>query len=61
MLDWQILLTYNKIAPQPFIVIPRSMSVELSEIDRLNTLDPLALTAIHKQYYPEVFQHQKSG
>ena len=55
MSDWQSLATYNKIGLHRFGVSPRQMSVESSEIDLLNTLDPQAITAIHNRYYPEVY------
>jgi len=53
---WQSLATYNKIGFHRFGVSPRQMSVESSEIDLLNTLDPQAITAIHNRYYPEVYR-----
>ncbi len=56
MSDWQISGTYNKIAPYIFTVISIRMSVDPNEIARLNTLDPLAITAIHDRYYPEVYR-----
>jgi len=56
MSDWQSLATYNKIGLHRFGVSPRQMSVESSEIDLLNTLDPQAITAIHNRYYPEVYR-----
>lgn len=56
MSDWQSLALYNKIAFHIFTVTPRRMSVSSLEIDRLNTLDPLAITAIHDRYYPEVYR-----
>lgn len=56
MSDWQSFGTYNKIGFHDFGVILRRMSAELSEIDRLKTLDPQVITAIHNRYYPEVFR-----
>ena len=56
MSDWQSLATYNKIGLQLLGENARRMSAELSEIERLNTLDPQVITAIHTQYYPEVFR-----
>lgn len=56
MSDWQSLTIYNKIAFHILIVKPGRMSVSTSEIDRLNSLDPLAITAIHDRYYPEVYR-----
>ena len=53
---WQSLATYNKIGFHQFGVSPRQMSVKVTEIDLLNTLDPQAITAIHNRYYPEVFR-----
>jgi len=55
MSDWQSLATYNKIGFQRFGEYPRQMSVESSEIDLLNTLDPQAITDVHNRYYPEVY------
>lgn len=55
MSDWQSLATYNKIGVQRFGEYPRQMSVESSEIDLLNTLDPQAITDVHNRYYPEVY------
>ena len=56
MSDWQSAVTYNKIAVLRFNRSTERMSAEPSEIDRLNTLDPLAITAIHDRYYPEVYR-----
>jgi len=56
MSDWQSLTTYNKIGFHRIGVSSRHMSVESSEIDLLNTLDPEAVTAIHYRYYPEVYR-----
>jgi len=56
MLDWQSLATYNKIGFHRFGVNPRQMSVESSEIELLNTLDPQAITDIHNRYYPEIYR-----
>ena len=56
MSDWQSAATYNKIAVLRFNSSTERMSAELSEIDRLNTLEPLAITAIHDRYYPEVYR-----
>ncbi len=56
MSDWQSLATYNRIGLQPLGENARRMSAELSEIERLNTLDPQVITAIHSRYYPEVFR-----
>lgn len=56
MLDWQSLATYNKIGLHSNFVNQRQMSVESSEIEHLNSLDPMAITAIHDRYYPEVYR-----
>ncbi len=56
MSDWQSLALYNKIAFHTFIVNHRRMSGFPSEIDSLNSLDPLAIAAIHDRYYPEVYR-----
>lgn len=56
MSDWQSLETYNRIGFHQFGVNTWRMSAEQSELDRLNSLDPEAITAIHNQYYPEVFR-----
>jgi RNA polymerase sigma-70 factor (ECF subfamily) len=56
MSDWQSLATYNKIGLHPFGVNARRMSGKSSEIERLNTLDPRAITAIHDRYFPEVYR-----
>jgi RNA polymerase sigma-70 factor, ECF subfamily len=56
MSDWQSLATYNKIGFRRFGVDSRQMSVESSEIEQLNTLDPQKITAIHYRYYPEVYR-----
>jgi RNA polymerase sigma-70 factor, ECF subfamily len=56
MLDWQSLGTYTKIGSYPFGRITRLMSDESTEIERLNTLDPQAITALHNRYYPEVYR-----
>lgn len=56
MSDWQCLATYNKIGLHNIIVYPWRMSVETSEIDRLNTLDPTAIANVHDRYYPEVYR-----
>jgi len=56
MSDWQSLATYNRIGFHQFGVNNRRMSVESSEIENLNTLDPQAITAIHNRYYPEVYR-----
>ncbi len=56
MLYWQSLSTYNKIDLHIHRVDVRRMSVEQTEIDRLNSLDPQAITELHSRYYPEVFR-----
>jgi RNA polymerase sigma-70 factor (ECF subfamily) len=56
MLYWQSLATYNKIDLHIIGVYARRMSVDSTEIDSLNTLDPQAITTIHTRYYPEVFR-----
>lgn len=56
MSDWQSLVTYNKIGLQRYGGRPIRMTVIRSEIDRLNTLDPLEVTTIHDRYYPDVFR-----
>ncbi len=56
MSDWQSLATYNKISLLLLGVHAKRMPAELSEIERLNTLDPQAITAIHNRYYPEIFR-----
>lgn len=56
MSDWQSLVTYNRIGFHQLGVNTWRMSAEQSELDRLNSLDPQAITAIHNQYYPEVFR-----
>ena len=56
MSHWQSLATYNKIGFHISRLDSRRMSVESSEIDRLNTLDPQAITAIHNRYYPVVYR-----
>ncbi len=56
MSDWQSLTTYNKIGlHQPGAYI-HQMTVDPSEIESLKTLDPQVITAIHNQYYPEVYR-----
>ena len=56
MSDWHSFATYNKIGPHHTGVSYRRMSVESSEIDSLNSLDPQAISVIHTRYYPEVFR-----
>jgi RNA polymerase sigma-70 factor (ECF subfamily) len=56
MSDWQSLATYTKIGFHRSGVNCWRMSAESSEIDRLNTLDPQAITTVHNRYYPEVFR-----
>jgi RNA polymerase sigma-70 factor (ECF subfamily) len=56
MLDWQSLAIYNKIGLRISGAESRRMALESSEIDRLNTLDPQAITAIHNRYYPVVYR-----
>lgn len=56
MSDWQSLATYNKIGLHPSGVYARRMSVKSSEISRLNTLDPQAITEIHGRYFSEVYR-----
>jgi RNA polymerase sigma factor (sigma-70 family) len=56
MLDWQSLVTYNRIGLHRVGVNVRRMSVESSEIDSLNTLDPQAIAALHTRYYPVVYR-----
>ncbi len=56
MSDWQSLTTYNKIGLHQPGAYERQMTIDPSEIDSLNTLDPQVITAIHNQYYPEVYR-----
>lgn len=56
MSDWQSLSTYNKIGLHIYPMELRLMSVQKTEIDRLNSLDPEEISAIHTRYYPEVFR-----
>jgi RNA polymerase sigma-70 factor (ECF subfamily) len=56
MSDWQSLATYNKIGLHSFGVNARRMSVKSVEIQRLNSLDPVAVTAIHDRYFREIFR-----
>lgn len=56
MSDWQSLATYNKIGLHPSGVYARRMSVKSSEISRLNTLNPQAITEIHGRYFSEVYR-----
>jgi RNA polymerase sigma-70 factor, ECF subfamily len=53
---WQSLATYNKISFYINTVVTRRMSIESSEIERLNTLDPLEITSVHTRYYPVVYR-----
>ena len=56
MLTCQSLGIYNKIVFQQRGENQRLMSDESSEIDRLSTLDPQIITAIHDQYFPDVYR-----
>ena len=56
MLYWQCLGTNTKIRFHQIGVNHRLMSDVPSEIENLNSLDPLIITAIHNQYYPEVYR-----
>jgi RNA polymerase sigma-70 factor (ECF subfamily) len=56
MSDWQSLATYNKIGLRSFGVNARRMSVKLKEIQRLNSLDPVVVSAIHDRYFGEIFR-----
>ena len=54
--NWQSLATYNKIGSYQFSVTGKRMSAEENEINKLDTLDPQALTIIHNRYYPEIYR-----
>jgi RNA polymerase sigma-70 factor (ECF subfamily) len=56
MSDWQSLAIYNKIGLHISGVATRRMQIESTEIDRLNTLEPQAITIIHTRYYPIVYR-----
>lgn len=56
MLTYQSLGIYNKIVFQQLGENQRLMSDESSEINRLSSLDPQIITAIHDQYYPDVYR-----
>jgi RNA polymerase sigma-70 factor (ECF subfamily) len=56
MSDWQSLATYNKIGLHSFGVNARRMSVKSKEIQRLNSLDPVVVSAIHDRYFGEIFR-----
>ena len=56
MLYWQSLGTYNKIGFYLNGVYHRLMTGVSTELDGLNSLDPQVITAIHNQYYPDVYR-----
>ncbi len=56
MEDWQSIAIYNKIGNHQFTVTRHRMSVDDTELERLRTLEPQAITAIHNRYYPEVYR-----
>src|SRR4030065_33267 len=56
MIYCQSLGTYNKIGFHNGGVLGRLMTESSSELDDLNSLDPQVITAIHNQYYPDVYR-----
>jgi RNA polymerase sigma-70 factor, ECF subfamily len=56
MLNWHTPEIYNKIGAYPVQVSIRRMPLAATEIERLNTLDPREISALHDQYYPEVYR-----
>ena len=56
MLTCQSLGNYNRIGVYQFGVKQRLMTDDLSEIDRLISLDPQAITAIHNKFYKDVYR-----
>jgi RNA polymerase sigma-70 factor (ECF subfamily) len=56
MIYYQSLGTSNNIVLRRYGVYHRLMTDDSSELDGLNSLDPQVITAIHNQYYPDVFR-----
>jgi RNA polymerase sigma-70 factor (ECF subfamily) len=56
MIYCQSLGTYNTIAFILYGDYHRLMTGASSELDGLNSLDPQAITAIHNQYYPDIYR-----
>ena len=56
MLTCQSLRIYNRIGFHQIGVYQRLMTEDFSEIDRLISLDPQAITAIHNKYYRDVYR-----
>lgn len=56
MFTCQSLGIYNRIVFHPHGVNPRLMSDELTDIDRLSSLDPQVIAAIHDRYYRDIYR-----
>jgi len=56
MIYYQSLGTYNTIGFHRYGVYHRLMIDDSSEIDGLNSLDPQVISAIHNQYYPDIYR-----
>ena len=56
MLTCQSLGNYNRIGVHLIGVYQRLMTDDFSEIDRLSSLDPQVITAIHNKYYRDVYR-----
>ncbi|NJD60476.1 MAG: hypothetical protein C3F13_11370 [Anaerolineales bacterium] len=56
MVYWRTPGFYNRIGAYPIGVSTKRMPAKVSEIDRLNKLEPQVITEIHDQYYPEIFR-----
>ena len=56
MIYCQSLGTYNKIGFHNGGVLHRLMTESSTELDGLNSLDPQVITAIHNQYYPDIYR-----
>jgi RNA polymerase sigma-70 factor, ECF subfamily len=56
MIYYQSLGTSNNLVLRRYGVCHRLMTDDSSELDGLNSLDPQVITAIHNQYYPDVFR-----
>lgn len=56
MLYCQSLASYNKIGSHGEVDRQRLMTDVPNELDRLYSLDPQAITEIHKRYYPEIYR-----
>jgi RNA polymerase sigma-70 factor (ECF subfamily) len=56
MIYYQSLGTYNTIGFHRYGVYHRLMTDDSSELDGLNSLDPKVISAIHNQYYPDIYR-----